>query len=210
MSKIVIFDMDGTLINSSKDMTSTINYVRKTNYNLEPLDSEFVTTNINMKNENLAKIFYGVDEYSQKDHDLFHKHYIDECILNSHLYDGISELLETLLSHNLKLSLATNASTIFASRMSKHLKISHYFDYIVGADRVQNSKPHPDMLNLILDSYGYNRDIQSAFMVGDSLKDIEAATSANITPVFASWGFTSLKDVEHTIKSPKDLLKIVI
>ncbi|WP_434656861.1 HAD family hydrolase [Sulfurimonas sp. NW9] len=57
MKKIVIFDMDGTLIDSKKDITISVNYVRKTNHNLPPLSEEFIVDAINKEVRNLPKLF---------------------------------------------------------------------------------------------------------------------------------------------------------
>lgn len=64
--KVVIFDMDGTLIDSKKDITISINYIRELHYNLPPLTEEFVVEAINMEVRNLPKMFYGTDIYHEK------------------------------------------------------------------------------------------------------------------------------------------------
>ena len=55
--KLVIFDMDGTLLDSKKDITISVNHIRKLHYNLEPLSEEFVVEAINMEVRNLPKLF---------------------------------------------------------------------------------------------------------------------------------------------------------
>jgi len=71
MQKIVIFDMDGTLIDSKKDITISINHIRHIHHNLAPLSEEFVVEAINMDVRNLPKLFYETEVYEDKDKILF-------------------------------------------------------------------------------------------------------------------------------------------
>lgn len=208
--KIVIFDMDGTILDSSIDMTSTINFIRKTRYNLEPVSVDMVIESINLPERNLAKMFYGVEKFAQEDTDLFSSHYDNECIKNSYLYDGIESLMRELKGEGVKLSVATNASTKFAKRMLSHLGIAHYFDTIIGADEVELPKPNPQMIDRILQNYSYNSKEDSAWMVGDSLKDIDGAKNAGIDSIFALWGFSSTSSHKSLAYKPNDILKVVI
>ena len=208
--KIVIFDMDGTLIDSKKDITISINYIRKLHYGLEPLSEEFVVEAINMDERNLPKLFYGTQDYQEKDRKLFEIHYSKQCVENLYLYDGIKEMLDRLLLSGVKISLATNAPTKFAKLMLSHLKIDHMFDMIVGADKVGASKPDPKMINYILQNYKFNRDLDEAWMVGDNSKDMLSAKNANIFSLFATWGFSPNGKHEQVLKIPKEILDIVL
>jgi phosphoglycolate phosphatase len=208
--KIVIFDMDGTLIDSKKDITISINYIRKLHYDLEPLSEEFVVEAINMDERNLPKLFYGTQDYQEKDRKLFEIHYSKQCVENLYLYDGIKEMLDRLLLSGVKISLATNAPTKFAKLMLSHLKIDYMFDMIVGADKVGASKPDPKMINYILQNYKFNRDLDEAWMVGDNSKDMLSAKNANISSLFATWGFSPNGKHEQVLKIPKEILDIVL
>lgn len=207
--RIVIFDMDGTLIDSQHDITCSINYIRDLHYGLPPLSSAQVVSYINMPVRNLPKLFYGTQNYEERDRALFEAHYHEQCIQNPRLYSGIRSTLQALHDSGVRLAVATNAPSRFAVRMIEHLDIAHYFEHIVGPDVAGTSKPDPAMLHHILDAMAFNPESHSAWMVGDNSKDIDAARAANITGVFSTWGFSADGEGDIIIDSPEALLGIL-
>jgi phosphoglycolate phosphatase len=207
--KIVIFDMDGTLIDSKKDITSSINYVRHANHGLSPLDEQYIVDVINMPVRNLPKMFYDTELYLQRDRELFEEHYYEECIKSPYLYEGIAQTLDELKALHVRLNVATNAPTKFAKRMLSHLHVSHLFDTIIGADTAQASKPDPKMLEMILDRYEMRHTPSHTWMVGDNSKDIEAAKNIEISSIFATWGFSSCGEADFVAHHPSHILDIV-
>jgi len=205
--KIAIFDMDGTLIDSAKDITISINEVRRANRNLGPLSEAFVIEAINREHRNLAKLFYGTEIYEEQDRELFEAHYHGQCVQNVALYEGIKESLYALKSKEVLLSVATNAPTKFACRMLEHCGVFDTFDFIVGADKVAKPKPDKEMLELILKGYGYQKE-HRALMIGDNSKDMQAASQAGIEAAFATWGFSPVSQHHKTLTSPFEILEL--
>jgi len=208
--KVVIFDMDGTLLDSKEDITSSINYVRKMNHNLPEVSQEYVVEAINMEVRNLSELFYETPIYHDIDRELFESHYESECTKNVYLYDGVRELLQELVQRDIKISVATNAPTQFALRMLEHLEVKNLFDIIIGADMVENSKPSPEMLEYILNHYKFDKNSHKAWMVGDNSKDILSANAAGIESIFVTWGFTPFTSQRVVAKKPPDVLEIVL
>lgn len=208
--KVVIFDMDGTLIDSKKDITISINHVRDAHYSLEPLSEEFIVEAINMDVRNLPKLFYGTETYEKKDRLAFEEHYAMQCTQNPYLYDGILETLESLAHAEVKLSVATNAPTKFAKLMLSSLGVAQMFDVIIGADEVSASKPNPEMIYKILKHYEFDTLSHSAWMVGDNSKDIQSAQNANIDALFATWGFSPESIHSKTVTHHKEILSFVL
>lgn len=210
MKRIVIFDMDGTLIDSATDITLSINHVRKQYYGLAGLTEQFVIDSINATQRNLAYLFYETDHYDEKVKALFEEHYHMQCIQNVRAYNGISEVLRDLRAKGCILGVATNAPSPFAKRMLSHLNLSDYFTYVIGADNVQFPKPHPQMIEFHLANHGFVPDQDRAWMVGDNQKDMDAAASANITGIFAAWGFSDNGEGDYLATDPSQLSAIIL
>jgi phosphoglycolate phosphatase len=207
--KIVIFDMDGTLIDSGRDITASVNHVRKKVYGLGPLTISFVIEAINRDQRNLALLFYEKTTYEPEAKTIFEDHYHDQCVQTPCLYSGIGQLLDELAGDGVCLSVATNAPAVFAGRMLNHLGVADTFDKIIGSEDVKRSKPHPDMLHLILDEYGFTPERDFAIMVGDNGKDMEAARRAGIPGAFVTWGFSPQGEGDFVCDHPDELLQLV-
>lgn len=210
MQRIVIFDMDGTLIDSATDITLSINYVRTHHYGLNDLSEQFVVDAINASERNLALLFYETENYDSQAKELFEEHYHTQCIQNVRAYNGIAETLSTLHSQGCILGVATNAPSTFAKRMLSHLQLSDYFTHIIGADNVQFPKPHPQMLEIHLEYHGFVPSRDRAWMIGDNTKDMDAARNANISSIFAAWGFSEHGTGDYLVTDPSQLSSIIL
>ncbi len=182
----LIFDMDGTLIDSSALLANTINYVRE-RISLPKLADEEIIEAINDASINPARFFYNSDKF-QKIHEYhFHTYYKKHHHTQSRLYDGVEEfLIDSSKTH--KLALATNAYDVSAVPLLESMGISKYFDIVVCANEVPLSKPHPHMIEKIIDFYGEKRE--SFLMIGDGVRDIKAANNAKIDSLLVAWGFS--------------------
>jgi phosphoglycolate phosphatase len=201
--QLIIFDMDGTLINSGDVITNTINYVRA-NLGLENIPKETMLKQLNNPDINAAEFFYGTSEFTDAQTELFTKYYDENCVKDISLYDGIYDLLESLKKEGYQLSVATNASSDFAIKMLKSLDIYKFFSYVVGANMVEKPKPKPDMLLKILDEL--NIDVKYSILIGDSLKDTRAAKAINMDAILVNWGFSKHENEISNIKELKNKL----
>ena len=185
--RLIMFDMDGTLIDSGFAITNTINYVRE-NLGFERLERSEILEKINEPHLNSSEFFYGKKEFTQEQTKLFEEYYNEHCLTDLVLYDGIAKLIDDLKG-DFALAVATNANSLYAKKMLDHVGIGKNFSTILGYDSVKNPKPHPEMVHKILNKY--NVINTNAQMIGDSHKDILAANSAGVDSVLVNWGFSN-------------------
>lgn len=195
--RLIMFDMDGTLVDSSNAITNTINYVRE-NLGFERLEKNYILEKVNDPNINAAEFFYGTKEFTDEQTVLFEEYYNKNCLLDLEVYDGIAKLVEDLKG-DFTLAVATNAGSEFAKKMLDHVGLEKHFSTILGYDSVVNPKPHPEMVHKILNEFNARKE--NAQLIGDSHKDIMAATNAGVDSVLVNWGFSNHeKDAIHTVQ----------
>lgn len=188
--KLIIFDMDGTLVNSSITIANAINYVRK-KISLPPMSQQKILSLVNDHTINPARQFYESDTFMPQYEKWFTEYYSRHHQNELELYEGIKELLETLKKRAYLLAIATNAYRASTIETLTHLEIDKYFNAIACYDDVAKGKPHPDMLYKLLDDLGQSHT--NSLFVGDGPRDEMAAKAAKIEYKMVDWGFT-----EHT------------
>jgi phosphoglycolate phosphatase len=195
--RLIMFDMDGTLIDSGFAITNTINYVRE-NLGFEKLEKDYILEKVNDPSIVSSEFFYGTKEFTAQQTKLFEEYYNKHCLSDLLVYDGIAKLVEDL-GKDFTLAVATNANSMYAHKMLNHVGLGHHFKTILGYDSVKNPKPHPEMVHKILDIHNISNI--NAQMIGDSHKDIMAATKAGVDSVLVNWGFSNHeKDAIETVE----------
>ncbi|MDD2640626.1 MAG: HAD family hydrolase [Arcobacteraceae bacterium] len=184
---VIMFDMDGTLINSGTMIANTVNYVRE-NIGLAILEKKHILEKLNDPNINSAEFFYGTKHFTQEQTHLFESYYTQNCLLELEIYDGIESLLKTLKGE-FKLAVATNASSIFAKKMLAHLELLDHFEVVYGYDSVSKPKPHPEMVHKIIHTLATTKE--KSLLIGDSHKDTQAAFNAGVDSILVNWGFSN-------------------
>ena len=204
--KVIIFDMDGTLVNSSITIANAINYVRK-NLGFEPMEASKILRMVNDHTINPAQTFYHAKAF-----DADHERWFSEYYSKNHdkelvLYNGIKALLESLKSKGYRLAVATNAYRKSTLESLGHLEIFDLFDAIGCYDDVAEGKPAPDMLYKVFDEVGCSVD--EALFIGDGPRDAEAAKRAGMDYIMVDWGFTDHTDAVRTVTALKEMIENV-
>lgn len=200
---LIIFDMDGTLVNSSITIANAINYVRK-QLGFESLAENDILRQVNDHSINPAQVFYHAKAFD-KDHERWFSEYYsknhDKELL---LYEGIKVLLETLKAKGYKLAVATNAYRQSTIESLSYLEILSLFDEVACFDDVPQGKPAPDMLYKILKSQACGVD-QCVF-IGDGPRDEMAAKACSMDYMMVDWGFTEHSDAIRTVEDLAGLM----
>jgi len=200
--KAIIFDMDGTIIDSSSVISGAINHVRS-KLGLHTLPKDKILAAVNDMDIHSPSYFYEVDEFDTHHIEWFQDYYTKHYTYETRIYEGIRELLDEL-KQSCKLALATNAYRVSAMQIIRHLDLEKCFDLIVCADDVKHSKPNPDMILKVLDEFKISAD--EALVVGDALKDKEAASRAGVETILVDWGFSNIEGALKNVKELKELL----
>lgn len=194
MYNTIIFDLDGTLLNTLDDLSNAVNYcLEKYGY---PKRSRleirsFIGNGIYMllkralpkdiKEEELNEIFKN-----------FKKYYTDHCRINTKPYDGIIELLTYLKNNKYKMAIVSNKNDAAVKEL-----VSYYFkDFIeaaIGAKEDVRKKPAPDTVNEAMELLKVNKE--NVIYVGDSEVDKQTADNAGIKCILVDWGFRDRQDL---------------
>jgi len=201
--KLIIFDMDGTLVNSSLTIANAINYVRQ-NLGFEPMEQEYILRCVNDHTINPAQHFYHAKVF-----DADHEKWFSEYYTKNHgnelvLYEGIKELLHSLKDKGHTLGVATNAYRGSTIESLTHLDIYDVFDGIACYDDVAQWNPHPDMLHKLLDEL--NHSTHESLFIGDGPRDEMAAKHAEMDYIMVDWGFTDHDDAVRSVEALKGIL----
>ena len=201
--KLIIFDMDGTLVDSSEVIVGAINHVR-CHLGLPPMDKRTILDAVNDPTIDAPKFFYNAKAFLPKHEALFSNFYTQNHDKLLRLYDAVEPLLKRLKERNKNLAVATNAYRKSTLESLKHLKIDDYFDCVVCYDDVKEGKPHPEMLYMAMSHLGANS--RETLFIGDSIRDELAAKRADIDFLKVGWGFSEEKESVDDIASLHNIL----
>ena len=211
--QVLIFDLDGTLIDSRQDLATGINLMRR-HYGLGPLRVETVvgfvgegvrnlvsrslqdaTSGLRESASSVAKamadksprrVAVDLEEAVRLNSEYYRQHIHDETTL----FPGVRQGLDRLAAAGHALALLTNKPADACHKILRHFKIDALFASVVGGDSGVPLKPNPEAVFAILRAVGGER--ADTWMVGDNRTDIAAAHRAGIHSIFVSYGMGTL------------------
>lgn len=187
---LLIFDLDGTLIDSKLDLAHSVNAARKY-MGLDPISHDLVSTYIGNGAPVLIRRVLGpdaTDEQVAKALDYFIRYYTEHCLDNTSLYRGVKEALDRLSAqHGVRMAVLTNKPVRISNHIVKGLGCSDHFFRVYGGNSFDRKKPDPIGVERLLSESGVSRE--DAVMVGDSAVDVRTARNANIRACGVTYGF---------------------
>ena len=212
MKKLIIFDLDGTLLDTLVDLQKAVNFsLSHFNYPLRSLEQVRKDIGNGVAKLIERSIPQGIlNENYQKCLDIFKKSYRENYDNFTHAYDGMVTTVQELLNEGYLVTVATNKIIDVAKILLDH----HYpnlFDFIQGDAVGVHKKPHPDMINNILNHYKLNKE--DALYIGDTNVDEETALNASVDYVLVTYGYRTIEEIKNScqctnlLNTPKDIIE---
>lgn len=213
MYKAVIFDLDGTLLDTIEDIAISCNFVLK-QFGKPPFSLEEYKLFVGQGANQLFKdILPELNEEEQKKaKDIFEEHYAKQYSINTKLYPDINKLLTFLKTRGFKLAILSNKPNVFTKKCAiKYLK-DWEFDVVYGIREGIERKPNPQGVFDILDELKV--EAGETLFIGDTKVDMQTAKNASMDSVGVLWGFRGEKELrehgaKYIVKTPKELIKLI-
>lgn len=213
-TQAVLFDLDGTLLDTANDLGEALNYilakyslplVKRETYRPVASDGALGLLNLGFK-EKLVDYDY------EKLRNEFLDYYENNIAIHTKLYSGITELLNILNAKNIPWGVVTNKPEGLTKQLLPYFSEFEHCGVLVGGDTLSTRKPDPEPLLYACEQM--NVDPKHCLYIGDALRDIEAGNNAEMTTYVAQWGY--IKSTDNTqqwlanfiIQSPQELFSI--
>jgi phosphoglycolate phosphatase len=189
---LIMFDLDGTLADTGHDLADSVNYTRA-HFNLTPVAEQVVFAHVGRGVEHLLK--YALpEEYPDHFHEVmriflerYEMHLLDRTVL----YPGVHDVLDHFRGK--RRVLVSNKAHRLTVAVVRGLGVENQFDAILGGDSAAEKKPHPALLNSVLERFQV--PAASALIVGDGDTDIEAGKRAGVMTCGVTYGLGRKDDL---------------
>ena len=211
MIKLLIFDLDGTLLNTLEDLADSVNHALR-EFHYEEKDLEYVRKAIG----NGVRVLVSrclPDGFDNKDYNdilnSFREYYKKNYVVHTKEYGNMSKSLQ-ILSKHYQLAVVTNKLDYIAKDLIDFFFYG-LFSYVQGDVDYLNKKPHPDMVNHVLETLKVDR--KEAFYIGDTNVDYETAKNAGVKVLLVTYGYRTKKELREynfpcdTVDSPSEICR---
>jgi HAD superfamily hydrolase (TIGR01549 family) len=189
--RLVIFDLDGTLINAYRAIHKSLNFtMARLGYPCQVIS--VVRRAVGWGDKNLLRPFVDKKDLAVA-LGIYRKHHEKSLVKYSRAFSGVKKLLSFLKSKRYKLAVASNRPTKFSLILLDHLGLNKYFDYVLCADKLKKGKPDPQILRKIMKNFSLSR--KQTLYVGDMAIDAQAGKRAAIKTVVVTTGSSRLSEI---------------
>ncbi|MGD1817069.1 MAG: HAD hydrolase-like protein [Pleomorphochaeta sp.] len=212
--KLIIFDFDGTLVDSSSGIYNTANWSVKQIGLKEETNLEQLNKFIGPPLKDCFKLTFNLpDELMEKACDIYRQRYIEKGQYEVEVFEGVEDVLKELKAKGYILAVATMKYREVVFTMLKYLNLDGYFEYIDGTN-IEGTKYKAEILNEIVEHF--NVDKKDAVLIGDTYHDETAAVEADVDFLAVSYGFgfNEKTKIESSMiglaTTPKDILSYIV
>ena len=203
----ILFDLDGTLIDTAPDLMNAHNHVMKkfgyetkSRSDIKKLVGKGAASLIGRAVWGQAKKEFGqINDKEIKDEMVkdFIEYYANNIAVESKLINGVLEFLKWAKTNNISMGVCTNKQEHLAIDLLKKIKIYEYFEYVAGCNTFDYCKPDPRHLTNVIEIM--QGDIKKSLMIGDSETDADSARAAGIPFILVEDGYTEKKvsEIHH-------------
>lgn len=212
MYNTIIFDLDGTLLNTIEDLMDSTNYVL-TKFNYPTRTLEEITSFVG---NGVAVLIHKAlpDNDKSKEEEVlacFKEYYEEHSMIKTGPYPGIIDLLTELKQRNIKMAIVSNKFQEGVNTVCAPL-FGEYISIMIGETPDVNKKPAPDMVYKAMDLL--QADPKTTVYIGDSDVDVATARNSSLDVIGVSWGFRGRKfledlNVEQIVDDPKEILNYI-
>lgn len=214
MIKAVLFDLDGTLVNSLFDLATSTNYaLAKMGFPTHGTDKYkyFVGDGMPKLIERALPEDSRTPEIRAKTLEIFSAHYHEHYADQTCEYQGISQLLETLIQSGVRLAVVSNKAQEFAKTVVSKT-VGDVFQIVCGKQEGYPAKPDPTLTLKVISDLGV--EPKECVFVGDSGMDMLVAKNAGITAIGVDWGFRTVREqilngADYVVHTPQDILNVI-
>lgn len=194
MTSAIIFDLDGTLADTSACIVGAAQHVRRA-HNLRPVADKDIRSRIGQALDFMLASLFNIDgqllEQAVSD---YSTEYVRLAAIDERLFEGVTSLLDTLRDAGFKLAVATGKSQNGADRSTTRLGLSPRFDSIHGIVPGTPGKPHPAVLLRAMKALKVSPP--DCIMVGDTTFDLDLAHAVGVRTAAVSWGVHSCEELQ--------------
>lgn len=208
---LYIFDLDGTLIDTSPGILKTVRYTLEF-FNKTIPDAETVKKFIGPPLKTSFTSYLEITEDEAEEMvKTFRQEYMKNELLNANLYDGVVSLCQKLQTNGIKLAIATNKPEQFAKKLVKHFRLDEFIPVVCGAD-MEGALKKTDLIKRAMELSGIT-DIEKVVMVGDTDGDAMAAKECGVdfigvTYGFGQWQLSPCRNTLKLVNNPMDIYEL--
>jgi len=195
--KMVIFDFDGTLVDSAPGIWKTANEMAKL-YGRKPVSMKEVTTAVGTGLDNFMEDVFPLQlkQHSMEEMlSTYRRIYKKSFAYGLKVFKNVRNTLKYITDRGIRTAIVSNKLKKYVDEICRYAGIERYFDITLGSESVKKLKPNPESVFYIIKKFGVKKE--NVIMVGDSQYDVMTAKNAGIASAFIAQGYADLKKVKR-------------